>query len=79
MSKLPDGFEVLFNRGTRSVADYATCPKCLGEATAVSLPQFGSETAYYRCDNGCRCKWHRFTRTQPHKRAAVERYWEGRE
>ena len=73
---LPDGFEVLFSGGTRK-HDWFTCPKCGGKATAVEVAEIYDGIAYFRCEP-CKVKWHRFGKDQPHRRAAVERYWEGR-
>ena len=73
---LPDGFEILFNRGSRRI-QCAVCPKCLEEATPVTVHSIDAGVCYWRCEP-CKVKWHQFGKDRPHKRAAVERYWEGR-
>jgi len=73
---LPDGFEVLDGFGYRQHRR-ELCPKCFGEATGCEVPEIYDGVCYWRCE-ACKVKWHRFGKDQPHRRAAVERYWEGR-
>jgi hypothetical protein len=72
---LPDGFEVLFG-GAKNSGDEC-CPKCGVIATGCEVPAIYDGVCYWRCE-ACKVKWHRFGKDQPHRRAAVERYWEGR-
>ena len=73
MNTCPPGFEVLFT--TTRYTCY--CPKCGSGATGVEVKDIYDGVCYFRCEK-CKVKWHRFGLDQPHQRAAVERYWEGR-
>ena len=73
---LPDGFEVLLG-GSSWHGVYELCPRCQHMATGCEVSAIYDGVCYWRCES-CKVKWHRFGKDQPHRRAAVERYWEGR-
>ena len=73
---LPDEFEMFFGKAKRAGGD-ELCPRCHAPAIGVEIPTIWDGVCYWRCET-CRVKWHRFGTDEPHRRAAVERYWEGR-
>ena len=76
MTDLPEGFEILSALGLTPTGD-PHCPRCKrsDKVTGVELPDIYDGICYWRCER-CRVKWSRFGKDQPHRRAAVERYWE---